>query len=229
MPPPAKTIKSTGIFGGTFDPVHLGHLCLANAALAALRLDQIIWIPVGNPPHRGLPTTAPQHRLRMVELAIADNPAFSVDAGEVASAAPSYTVLTLERLRLGLTQQGADDTALVCLLGADAFAGLESWYRWTDIFALAHIAIAQRPGYPFLIERLSPGLQAQYRQRLLPQPQALAAAPAGAIVHFSMPPMPVAATRIRQQLALHQDVAAILPPRVAQYITQHGIYSGVAV
>jgi nicotinate-nucleotide adenylyltransferase len=132
-----------GLFGGTFDPVHFGHLRLAEEAIGDLGLGGVRWIPAGQPPHRGRPQVTGQQRLEMVLRSTAENAGFSVDASEVAAAAPSYTVHTLERLRGEL---GAD-RSLVLLVGADAFAGLPTWHRWRDLFNLAHIAVSQRPGF----------------------------------------------------------------------------------
>jgi nicotinate (nicotinamide) nucleotide adenylyltransferase len=136
-----------GLLGGTFDPLHVGHLRLALEAREALGLSALCLIPAGSPPLRALPHCAATQRLGMVERALAGMPGFSVDSGEVLAAtdgaAPSYTVATLERLR---RQHGAQ-RPLVLLLGADAFARLESWQRWRELFGLAHIAVATRPGH----------------------------------------------------------------------------------
>jgi len=126
-----------GIFGGTFDPIHFGHLRLAEESIGHLGLGGVRWIPAGQPPHRGTPQVTARQRLEMVLRSTAGNGQFSVDASEVEAAAPSYTVHTLERLRREL---GAEQS-LVLLVGADAFAGLTTWHRWRDLFALAHVAV----------------------------------------------------------------------------------------
>lgn len=130
-----------GLFGGTFDPVHLGHLRLAEEAREALGLASVRWIPAGQPPHRGAPRLSGAHRLAMVRLAVAGNPAFQVDGAEVESPGPSYTVTTLERLRREL----GPEQPLVLLLGADAFAGLPGWHRWQALLGLAHLVVLHRP------------------------------------------------------------------------------------
>ena len=122
-----------GLFGGTFDPIHYGHLRLAETAREALGLERVRFIPAGRPPHRGTPGASGTDRLAMARLATADNPAFEVDPAEVDAAQASFTILTLERLRLALGPQ----RPLVLLLGVDAFLGLPGWKRWTELFDFA--------------------------------------------------------------------------------------------
>ncbi|OHC62872.1 MAG: nicotinate (nicotinamide) nucleotide adenylyltransferase [Rhodocyclales bacterium RIFCSPLOWO2_02_FULL_63_24] len=142
-----------GLFGGTFDPLHVAHLRLAIEAREALDLAEVCFIPAGSPALRAAPHCTAEHRLAMVARALADLPGFSVDASEVLAAGarpgPSYTVETLERLR----RQHGPERPLVLLLGADAFARLEAWQRWRELFALAHIAVATRPGHELTVMR----------------------------------------------------------------------------
>lgn len=226
---PVVPFQPLGIFGGTFDPVHLGHLRLAEEAREQLVLPEVRWIPAGQPPHRAGPRVASRHRLAMVRAATADNPAFSVDSAEVESDAPSYTVTTLERLR-GL--EGA--RPLVLLLGADAFLGFTRWHRWRDIVELAHLAVLTRPGFQFdpakvaagegmpadaelaeLIEgrRLAPGDRAPLRER-----------PAGSLVFLPMAPLAISATDIRARLGEARSVRYLLPPSVIDYIAANRLY-----
>ena len=132
-----------GLFGGTFDPVHFGHLRLAEEARETLGLAKVIWIPAGQPPLRDAPGRSAADRLAMVRLAVAGNPGFTIDDGEVVAAGTSYTVNTLERLRAAHGER----QPLVLLLGADAFGRLDAWHRWRELFGLAHIAVATRPGH----------------------------------------------------------------------------------
>jgi nicotinate-nucleotide adenylyltransferase len=150
-----------GILGGTFDPIHVAHLRLAEEATRQLGLAGIVWIPAGNPWHRSAPMVSGQHRLAMVRLAIADHPDHMVDDAEVHSPAPSYTVPTLERLR---RQHGAD-RPLVLLMGADAFLGLTTWHRWRDLFRLAHLGVASRPTFDLVPERMPLELADEFRRR----------------------------------------------------------------
>lgn len=209
-----------GLFGGTFDPVHYGHLRLAEEACVHLGLAGIRWIPAGNPPHRGAPQVTAAQRLEMVRMATANNPGFSVDSAEVEAAAPSYTVNTLLRLRQTLGQQ----RSLVLLVGADAFAGLATWHRWQDLFKLAHIAVSHRPGFPVEMASLPPALAAEFACRRLDDVAQLGCAPAGGIVTFAMTQLAISATQIRKLLANGLSARYLLPKAVLDYIQTHSLY-----
>jgi len=203
-----------GILGGTFDPVHRAHLHLARAALKKLDLAEVLWVPAGLPSHREAPHASAPHRLEMVRLATAGEPGFAVDAADASAGQPSYTVPTLERLR---ASHGAT-RPLVLLMGADAFLGLPSWLRWREIFALAHVAVAWRPGADLAAGNMQPQLADLFSQRWRDDGRALAVAPAGAIVGF--------ATAVRALLraggALPPD---LLPATVLDYIHRNHLYS----
>lgn len=209
-----------GLFGGTFDPVHLGHLRLAEEAREALGLASVRWIPAGQPPHRGAPRLSGAHRLAMVRLAVAGNPAFQVDGAEVESTGPSYTVTTLERLR----QELGPEQPLVLLLGADAFAGLPGWHRWQALLGLAHLVVLHRPGYALAAPALAPELEQLLAARQTGDPARLAGAPAGAILALPMTQLDISATHIRQLLAAGRSARYLLPPAVLDYIDQHQLY-----
>lgn len=209
-----------GLFGGTFDPVHFGHLRLAEESISHLGLGGVRWIPAGHPPHRGLPQVTGEQRLAMVWAATAGNPRFSVDASEVMAAAPSYTVHTLERLRHEL---GAD-RPLVLLVGADAFAGLASWHRWRDIFSLAHLAVSHRPGFPVESASLPAALAEEFEARRLSNIDRLKASPGGAIATFAMTQLAISATQIRKLLANQLSARYLLPDAVLDYIQTHSLY-----
>ena len=213
-----------GILGGTFDPVHRAHLHLARAARRQLRLADVLWIPAGLPSHRQQPQTPATHRLAMVRLAVAGDPGFTVDAAEATADAPSFTVPTLEHLR------GIHGAArpFVLLLGADAFLGLPSWRRWREIFELAHVAVASRPGAILAEENMEAELAAIYRRRRGP-PAALAAAPAGSIAGFEIEPVEppdLSATLIRERLRGGGEFPPdLLPAGVLDYIRRNHLYS----
>ncbi len=209
-----------GVFGGTFDPVHFGHLRLAEEAISHLGLSGIRWIPAGRPPHRGTPEVTAEQRLAMVLRSTAQNTRFFVDPAEVEAERTSYTVETLERLR---TELGADQ-ALVLLVGADAFSGLASWHRWRDLFALASIAVAHRPGFPVEAASLPRELAFEYSARHRPNAACLGEAPAGCIVSFAMTQLAISATQIRQLLVNGQSARYLLPDAVLDYIQLHQLY-----
>ena len=225
MPEGAATAGSPaapmGILGGTFDPVHYGHLRLAEEARMALGLAAVRWIPAGLPPHRPLPRTSAEHRLSMLRLALTGNPAFSLDDGEALSAAPSYSVATLERLRAELGPQ----RPLVLLLGVDAFLGLGSWHRWRELFGLAHLAVATRPGYALAAEQLEPALAGEFRERQSHSAASLIHAPAGHILPFPIAALDISATRLRETLQAGGSARYLLPDPVLDYIAGHNLYS----
>lgn len=211
-----------GILGGTFDPVHYGHLRLAEQAREQLGLASVRWIPAGQPPHRSRPNCSGEQRLAMVRRALADNPAFSLDDGEVLVDTPSYSVLTLDRLRSELGAQ----QPLVLLLGNDAFLGLPGWHRWRELFELAHIAVATRPGSALSSDTMSPELAAAFNQRRCAV-DTLRHQPAGGILPFTVTALDISATQLRASLAAGRSPRYLLPDSVLDYIFQHRLY-GVA-
>jgi nicotinate-nucleotide adenylyltransferase len=215
-----KLSEPLGLFGGTFDPVHFGHLRLAEEAVNFLDLGGVRWIPAGHPPHRGTPKVTAQQRLEMVLRATVNNAQFSIDASEVEAAAPSYTVHTLERLRREL----GTEQSLVLLVGADAFAGFATWHRWRDIFSLAHVAISHRPGFPVAASSLPHELASEFGDRLLSDVGGLKLAPAGGIATFAMTQLAISATQIRELLASGLSARYLLPDTVLDYIHLHQLY-----
>lgn len=220
--PEAQDDRPLGIFGGTFDPVHYGHLRLAEEAVDALDLAGIRWIPAGQPALRETPRVAAWQRLTMVRLAIADNPRFVLDTAEVEAARTSYTVPTLERLRQA--DQYGPRRPLVLLLGADAFAALPAWHRWPALYDLAHLAIAHRPGHPIDLGQLPAALAADWRKRFCDTPAALAESPCGRIASFATTQLAISATQIRALLAGRRSARYLLPDEVLAHLQQHRLY-----
>ena len=206
------------LYGGTFDPVHAGHLAVAAAARDALAAP-VAFVPAADPPHRGPPGADAGHRAAMLALAIAGEPGFSVDRRELERDGPSWTVVTLAELRAEVGPR----QPLAWIVGDDAFLGLPSWHRWEELLGLAHLVVAVRPGHS--LEPLPPPLASAVDGRWAPA-SALADAPAGRLLRLAMPPHPASATRLRERLRAGEDVADWLPPAVAGYIARHGLYTG---
>jgi len=214
-----KVLRAIGVFGGTFDPIHFGHLRLAEEMAEALGLARVRFIPAGQPPHRGAPRTAAPHRLEMVRRAIAGNPRFELDAREVESPRPSYTVDTLTALRAEL----GNEQPLWLLLGADAFLALPTWHEWRQLFELAHIAVAARPGARLLQSDAMPeSLKNEVSQRQFADGRV--SGPAGSVLLRRMTQLAISATAIRDTLARHGSARYLLPDAVLDYIDEHQLY-----
>ncbi len=211
------------LLGGTFDPVHFGHIGLAQDARRALALPQVRMMPASDPPHRPPPGASAGHRLAMLKLAIARRRGLVLDDRELRRQGKSYTVLTLEELR-----RENRDGPLVLVLGADAFRGLPNWYRWQDILALAHIAVAARPRDPF--DAALPGaLEPLWAERRTADRAVLASSPAGRIFVVPTTARDISASAIRSALARGGDearkVRALMPRAVWDYIAAHRLYA----
>jgi len=216
-----SSATAIGLFGGTFDPIHFAHLRLAEEIAEAFDLQQVRIIPAAVPPHRGEPAASPEHRLAMIRLAIEGNPGFVVDARELSRSGPSFTIDTLAEMR---SESGVQPLCL--LMGADAFATLTTWHRWEDLFDLAHVIVARRPGFPLeqLALSLPEPLRAQYERRLEPNPVALQRAPAGSLFTHELTALDVSATAVRSLIRRRASLRYLLPDAVIAYIDAHGLY-----
>ena len=215
-------MKPVGILGGTFDPVHYGHLRLAEEMRELAGLQQIRFIPTGNPPHRDAPQVSALHRSAMVKLAIADHPDFVLDEREVRRTTKCYTVDTLRELRTEL----GEAQPLCLLMGGDAFLQLHTWHQWEKLLGLAHIVVGYRPGFT-LEERIHsamPELRKHYQQRLC-NVDFLSQHPAGGIAELAIPKLEISATLIRNRVAENRTIRYLLPSAVANYIYQHHLYA----
>lgn len=217
-----QVIRPIGILGGTFDPIHNGHLRLAQEALEQCSLAAVRFIPCGTPPHRGFPHASAAHRLEMVRLAVQGNPAFVLDDREIHRSDPCYTVDTLTALRaeLGALQP------LCVLMGSDAFLKLHTWHEWKKLFWLAHIIVMQRSGPPLgnAMNATDMELCDEYLARLAPAARVLHEAPYGAILVLDMPTLDISATGIRQRRTCGRSIRYLLPDAAADYIHTHGLY-----
>lgn len=211
-----------GILGGTFDPIHFGHLRLAQEIGEAFRLDRVRFIPNGVPPHRPAPYVSATHRLEMVRLAIAGNPLFELDEREVRRAGPAYTFDTLTELRAAL---GAD-RPLAMLLGADAFLEFATWHRWHELFGLAHVVVAHRPGFPpgSWPAAMPQPLAREYTSRLMKQPLAVHLSPAGGVATIAIAALDISATKIREMVRERRSPRYLLPDAVLDYIDANRLY-----
>jgi len=206
-------VRLVGVFGGTFDPIHYGHLRPAQEAMQQLALAELRFIPAATPPHRPPPQASAAQRLAMVELAIRDCPGLRVDDRELQRGGLSYTVLTLESLRAELGR-----TPLCLLIGADQFRSFETWHRWQEIPELAHLVILNRPGTK------AGALPAWTRGRESSDLHTLREAPAGRLAFLSVSPQDISATRIRAALARGESVQGLLPEAVLDYIRSNQVY-----
>lgn len=205
-----------GIFGGTFDPIHYGHLRVALEAFEALPLAELRFLLARQPPHRDMPSITPEQRLDLLRQAVAEQPGFVVDARELHRCGPSYTVDTLTSLRAERPH-----TPLCLLIGRDAFGALHRWSRWRQLFELAHIVVLTRPGnWP----ALSPELSAEVTTRQLSTVQGLHQQLAGGLWFQSVTPLAISATHIRELLASGRSPRYLLPDTVYTSIITQGFY-----
>jgi nicotinate-nucleotide adenylyltransferase len=204
---PAK--RRLGVFGGTFDPIHLGHLVIAQEAAVRLRLERVLFVPTGQPPHKALTSiSSAGQRHRMVEVAIADNSCFALSTAELHRPGPSYTIDTLAQLRV---EYGAD-AALYLIMGGDMVYDLPEWRDPAEIVRqVAGIAALHRPGYGFAPERV-----AELEQQL---------PGLGAALHpLEGPLLDISATQIRARVRQGMPIRYLVPDGVAAFIHEHGLY-----
>lgn len=210
-------IRLTAIFGGTFDPVHLGHLRVALEISEALDAD-VRLLPAPVPPHRPQPVADAAQRMAMLELGLAGCARLHADDRELRRDGPSYSVDTLAELRAEL----GPAAPLVLCVGADAFAGFATWHRYEDVFELAHVLILTRPGS---VDRVAwpEALRAQSvaRRGVLAQ---LREQPAGRIAELAVTPLAISATAVRTLIAAGRDPRFLVPDAVAGYIAGHRLY-----
>lgn len=194
---------SIGVFGGTFDPVHVGHLAVAQEAADTLGLERVLFVPAGEPPHKpGRLISAALHRRSMVELAIADNPRFALEPMELDRAGPSYTADTLEAL-------SGQVAKLTLILSADAFLALHEWHDPERILTLARVAVAPRQGYP--------AAGPDYLARHFPDH-------ADRVTFLDGPQIRLSASDLRRTAASGRSLRYLVPDAVAAYIEDHGLY-----
>lgn len=213
-------------YGGSFDPVHNGHLAVAQAAQSLFDAE-LCWLPAGDPPHKDHTHASAAQRAEMVRLAIADQPGMQLDCRELLRNRPSYTVETLQALRQAL----GPACPIAWLIGGDSLLQLARWHRWRELFTLAHIIGVQRPGAEVNTEQLrakAPEVLAELDGRWC-SPAALQQISAGGFALMPMPQLrPESSTELRRRIAAGEDWQAWVPPPVAAYIVRQGLYRGQA-
>lgn len=209
-------MKLLGVFGGTFDPIHYGHLRTAFEMLEVLNFDEITLVPSGDPPHRGETIADAEQRLEMVKVAAEGQPGFSVNDCELRRAGPSYTIDTLTTIR-----EERPDVAVGLIVGMDAFLGLTSWHRWSEILDLAHLVVAHRPGWHIpdsgdlgeLIATHGANEVADLHDRSH-----------GRVFVHAVTQLEIASTEIRELIAAGRDPRFLMPDAVRDVILESGCY-----
>ncbi len=206
-----------GIFGGTFDPIHYGHLRTALELKERLSLAEVRFIPCADPPHRNAAPVAGMSRVEMVRAAIADEPGFVVDEREFNRDGPSYTVDTLRSIR----EENAE-APLCLLMGMDAFLGLTQWHRWTELLSLAHIIVAHRPGWRASAEG---ALGELLRDRNTNEISELHGSLCGRIYVTPVTQLEISATELREGISAGLDPRYLVPDSVRQMLLESEIYA----
>ncbi|MEC5320090.1 nicotinate-nucleotide adenylyltransferase [Brenneria populi subsp. brevivirga] len=215
---PTEPDALTAFFGGTFDPIHYGHLHPVSALAHIVGLRQVVLLPNNVPPHRPQPEASPRQRQRMVELAVAGDPLFSVDDRELRRQRPSYSIDTLETLRA----EFGDARPLAFIIGQDSLLTLYQWHRWQDILNVCHLLVCARPGYRSEME--TPALQQWLEDHLTRDPRALHRQTHGLIFLADTPLVTISATEIRERRQRHLSCDDLVPPAVLRYIDEHHLY-----
>ena len=206
-----------GVFGGTFDPIHYGHLRSAYELLQDLRLSEVRFVPSAAPPHRGGTFAPAELRYRMVEVAVADQDGLTIDDCEFRREGPSYTVDTLTAIR-----EERNDASICLIVGMDAYLGLTTWHRWDEILDLAHIIVAHRPGWQLPETGDLGALLARHGTEDVDD---LHRDTCGCIYHHAVTQLEIASTEIRELVAAGKDPRFLMPDGVRDIIVASGCYT----
>ncbi|HJN53094.1 MAG: nicotinate-nucleotide adenylyltransferase [Pseudomonadales bacterium] len=209
--------KGIALFGGTFDPIHIGHLQSALEVQQYLDLLAVRLIPSFIPPHRESLGSEAEQRLEMVRIAVQNNPALEVDDREILRQGPSYTYDTLTSIR----DEVGPDVALIMVLGLDSFVTLSTWHRWRDLLASAHILVLDRPGWSWTI---ATELEAMISGRMVDDAACLLQESAGLVARMQTTQLDIKATDIRMRLKQQKPVGYLLPDGVGEFIREQDIY-----
>ncbi|WP_251358332.1 nicotinate-nucleotide adenylyltransferase [Kangiella sp. TOML190] len=205
------------ILGGTFDPVHFGHLRMAQEMLNQFPQARISLLPAAYPPHRIEPAATPQQRIEMLQLVLEPIPELAIDSRELKREAPSYSVVTLEQIR---TEIGAD-ASLVFLMGTDAFAKLDSWYQWQQLLQLTNILVIGRPSSELPTQGAVADL---YLASAVKDFKQISDFSHGKIGFYQMPQLDISSTYIRKQIKCGKSPRFLVPDVILSYIETHGLY-----
>lgn len=206
--------------GGMFDPVHRGHVLLATRARDWAALDTVRLVPTGTPVHRERSLATAAQRLAMLDLATATHVGLQVDAREIIRDAPSYTYDTASALR-----HENPNAALFLILGLDAFTAFDTWHRWQDLLGLVHLLVAVRPGYRYESCRLDRGFRDIVNDRRTATADVAAQRTAGRILMAELDLPDISSTQVRRMVRKGEDISALVPPGVADYIAAHKLYT----
>tara|TARA_B100000929_G_scaffold88643_1_gene69351 strand:- start:15 stop:650 length:636 start_codon:yes stop_codon:yes gene_type:complete len=204
------------IFGGTFDPIHLGHINMAEQCVKQCQLDTLYFMPCAIPAHKAKPGISDEHRINMLKLAIEDIPYFTIDYRELNRSGASYSLLSLQELRAE-----HPTTPIIFLIGMDSFISLDKWFKWQEIVTLCHIVVYQRPGQTCNVA----GELAHYKEQAYTDNLAeLKQQPAGKLFFLNGLQIDAASREIRNKLHSNSEITELLPTSVSQYIAQHHLY-----
>jgi len=211
-------LKAIGILGGTFNPIHFGHLRMAQELADGLSFDEVRFIPAASPPHKDTPTISAEHRAAMVRLAIADNPVFTCDERELHRTGASYTIDTLLSLREELGTQ----TSITLFMGSDAFTKFDTWHRWEEIIQHCHIALVQRPHANE--DKLPKILETFLHNHYTEHNEDLHTSPAGFVTMRQITALEISSTAIRKAFQHQLSTRYLMPDSVIAYIKSHQLY-----
>ena len=215
-------MTALGLFGGTFDPVHFGHLRLATELAEAFHLEKVVFLPAGLPYHRGRSAHASDdERLTMLKLATARDPRFGVDERELRRQGPTYSYDTLVEIRA----EKGPQLPIVFLVGSDAFAHIDTWHRWSELFELAHFAVAIRADDANWFSKGPGAFPKEVWPRITLNLRELLGAPAGRVMTFSMTPLAISSTALRSLVGEGASIRYLTPDPVVEFIRSHALYT----
>jgi nicotinate-nucleotide adenylyltransferase len=213
-------MPAIGILGGTFNPIHFGHLRMAQELADTLNLDSVRFIPAANPPHKDAPNISAEQRAAMVKLAIANNDNFIFDDRELHRTGASYTLDTL----LSLREELGEKTSITLFMGSDAFTKFDTWHRWQEIISLCHIALVQRPQLRGHEHQLSKTLETFLHNHYSENSDDLHLHASGFVIMRQITPLDISSTAIRHALHHGDSVRYLMPDNVIEYIQHNKLY-----